>query len=330
MPVTDFDERRHPVEHPDAHWSDSLYFNGFDLASDACFLTRMAVLPNQPAANALFIAWIDGAPAYGYYRELDHLPGADWDATTIEGLGYRMLEPLARWTLELDDGDTKAYLEFEGSGACFDYADNAAPLPKPVAWGHYEQSGTVRGDLVLGGRRLTFDGVSQRDHSWGWRDWSGVREWHWVTGLFPPSGSRSLRSPLPRNPGGPGAGGPGPLVEGGQLLGVELAFNLFHVVDAAGSVSANGYVLDGGDLHPIVRADRRTREGANRTPEGFDLTLEVAGGGSYEVAAERSHESLALEPGTTTVQEAPMRLLSGPLAGVGIYELLFNADSTAK
>jgi len=111
---------------------------------------------------------------------------------------------------------------------------------------------------------------------------------------------------------------------------VELAFNLFHVVDAAGGVSANGYVLDGGDLHPIVRADRRTREGADRRPEGYDLLLEVAGGASFEVAAERSHESVALQPGTTTVQEAPMRLLSGPLAGVGIYELLFNADSAAK
>lgn len=296
MPVTDLDERRHPVEHTDAHWSDSLYFNGFDLASDACFLTRMAVLPNQPSANALFIAWLDRAPAYGYYRELDHLPGADWDATTIEGLGYRMLAPLRRWSVELDDGDTKAYLEFEGAGGCFDYADNAAPLPRAVAWGHYEQSGTVRGDLVLDGRRLAFDGVSQRDHSWGWRDWSGVREWHWVTGLF----------------------------------GTQLAFNLFHVVDAAGSVSANGYVLHGGDLHPIVRADRRTREGAGRAPEGYDLTLEVAGGGGYEVAAERSHESVALQPGTTTVQEAPMRLLSGPLAGVGIYELLFNDDPAPK
>jgi hypothetical protein len=78
-----------------------------------------------------------------------------------------------------------------------------------------------------------------------------------------------------------------------------------------------------------VRADRRTRESGGRTPEGYDLTLEVAGGGSYEVAAERSHEALALRPGTTTVQEAPMRLLSGPRTGVGIYELLFNDEPAA-
>jgi hypothetical protein len=290
MPVIDLDERRHPVEHDDDHWSDSLYFNGFDLDSDACFLTRMAVLANQPSANALFVAWIDGAPTYGYYRELERLPAADWDATTIDGLGYRMLEPRRRWTLELHDDATKAYLEFDGAGDCFDYADNPAPLPKPVAWGHYEQSGTVRGDLVLDGSRLAFDGVGQRDHSWGWRDWGGVREWHWVTGLF----------------------------------GTDMTFNLFHVIDAAGSVSANGYVLDGGDIHPIVRADRRTREGPDRRPEGYELTLEVAGGARFEIEAERSHEALALRPGSTTVQEAPMRLVSGSRAGLGIYELLGN------
>jgi hypothetical protein len=290
MTVTDVDERRHPVEDANEHWSDSLYFNGFDAATGVCFLTRMAVLANRPGANALWIAWLDGEPAYGYYRDIDRVPEADWDATTIEGLGYRMLEPLRRWALRLDDGDDKAYLEFEGIAPCFDYADNPRPLPRAVAWGHYEQSGTVRGDLFLSGRRLSFEGVGQRDHSWGFRDWSGVREWHWVTGLF----------------------------------GSERAFNLFHVVDANGSVSANGYVLDRGVVHPIVRADRRTHEGEDRVPEGYDLTVEVAGGSRYEMSAERSQQALALHPGSTVIQEAPMRLVSGTLDGVGVYELLFN------
>jgi hypothetical protein len=295
MPVTVADECRHPVEHDDAHWSDSLYFNGFDHASGDCFLTRMAMLPNQPGANALFIAWLDGAPAYGYYRELDHLPDGDWPDTSIDGLGYRMREPLRRWSLELTDGESRGRLEFDGHGPCFDYADNPAPLPKPVAWGHYEQSGSVHGELEVGGRQHAFEGVGQRDHSWGWRDWSGVREWHWVTGLF----------------------------------GAERAFNLFHVVDAAGSVSANGYVLDDGATHSIVRADRRTRESDGRVPESYELTIEVAGGARFEFAAERSHIALALEPGTTTVQEAPMRLASGGHSGVGIYELLHNEGTPA-
>lgn len=296
MPVSDLDERRHPVQDTNEHWSDSLYFNGFDAETGACFLTRMAVLANQPGANALWIAWLDGAPAYGYYREIDRVPDADWDATTIDGLGYRMLEPLRRWALRLDDGPNKAYLEFDGVGPCFDYADNPAPLPRAVAWGHYEQSGTVRGDLFVSGRRLSFEGVGQRDHSWGYREWSGVREWHWVTGLF----------------------------------GTTRAFNLFHVVDAHGSVSANGYVLDHGVVHPIVRADRRTRESEERVPEGFELAVEVSGGTTFEVTAERSQQAVPLRPGATVIQEAPMRLVSDGLDGVGVYELLFNPPKTDR
>jgi hypothetical protein len=290
MPITDVDERRHPVEDPDEHWSDSLYFNGFDLGTGACFLTRMAVLPNQPGANALWLAWLDGEPSYGYYRSTEQLPAADWDATSIDGVTYRMIEPLRRWTLALDDGGDKAFVEFDGYSPCFDYADNRAPLPRAVAWGHFEQSGTVRGDLQLGGHEISFDGVGQRDHSWGSRRWDGVREWHWVTGL----------------------------------LGTQRSFNLFQVVDPRGGVTANGFVYDAGTIHPVVRADRRTREAEGRVPEAYELTLEVEGGGKFEFVAERSHTAVALRPGATTVQEAPMRIASDGLAGVGIYELLFN------
>ncbi len=295
MPVTDLDERRHPVEDTHEHWSDSLYFNGFDLATGACFLTRMAVLANQPSANALWLAWLDGEPAYGYYRVTKQLPEADWDATSIDGVTYRMIEPRRRWTLALDDGDDKAFLEFDGFSPCFDYADNREPLPRAVAWGHFEQSGTVRGDLHLGEHRIAFDGVGQRDHSWGFRQWDGVREWHWVTGL----------------------------------LGTTRSFNLFHVVDGQGCVSASGYVYDAGTARPIVGADRRTREGDGRVPEGYELTLEVEGGRVFEFAARRSHTSVALRPGSTTVQEVPMHLASDGLEGVGVYELLFNAVASA-
>jgi len=163
-------------------------------------------------------------------------------------------------------------------------------LPRAVAWGHYEQSGTLRGDVVLGGRAVAFDGVSQRDHSWGFRQWDGVREWHWVSGVF----------------------------------GTDRSFNLFHVVDGSGSVSANGFVYDAGVVHPIVRADRRTKEGEERVPESYELTLEVAGGGAFDIVAERSQPAVPLRPGTTVLQEAPMHLSSDGLAGVGIYELLFN------
>src|SRR4029078_13011888 len=58
------------------------------------------------------------------------------------------------------------------------------PLPKAVAWGHYEQSCKVTGDLVVGGHTIAFDGFVQRDHSWAFRHWAGLHQWHWVTGFL--------------------------------------------------------------------------------------------------------------------------------------------------
>jgi len=290
MPMTDADERRHPVEDPNEHWSDSLYFFGHDNDTSTCFLTRIGILANQPGATAILLAWLDGKPAYGYYRAIEELPPGDWDVTTVGGLTYRMLASQQGWSIKLDDGDDQMFVEFDGFTPCFNYSDNAAALPKAVAWGHYEQSGTMRGDIRLGGHSIAFNGVSQRDHSWGFRQWDGVREWHWVSGVF----------------------------------GTRRSFNLFQVVDAAGGVTANGYVFDGGTVHPIVRADRRTKEGEERVPESYELTLEVEGGGSFEFIAERSQPAVPLRPGTTVLQEAPMRIVSGGLDGVGIYELLFN------
>ena len=290
MPVSASDERRHPVEDPSEHWSDSLYFNAWDPASGTFLLTRMAVLANQRSANALFLAWLDGNPSYGYYRQLDHLPDGDWDDTIIEGMRYRMDAALKTWTLTLDDGDDTAELRWDGFSGVFDYADNPRPLPRAIAWGHYEQTGTVTGPLRLGGRDIAFDGVGQRDHSWGHRDWAGVREWHWITGFF----------------------------------GTERSFNLFHAVAADGTVTTNGFVHDKGRDFPIVSAARKTREEDDRSPRRYEILLSLTDGRTIDIIGRRQGTGVPLRPGTTVVHEVPMRLESDGLEGFGIYELLVN------
>ena len=77
-----------------------------------------------------------------------------------------------------------------------------------MAWGHYEQSCRVTGDFVVRGDRIPFDGFGQRDHSWGFRHWAGLHQWHWVTGF---------------------------LTDG-------RAFNLFEVHTHDGATTVNGFV----------------------------------------------------------------------------------------
>ncbi|MBK9178792.1 MAG: hypothetical protein IPM45_04345 [Acidimicrobiales bacterium] len=294
MAVTDLDERLHPVQDPSPHWSDSLYFNAWDPASGAFLMTRMAVLANEPRVTGGVLCWIDGVPAYGYGRELGELPATDWDAMSVGGLDYRMLQANREWLVRLDDGDDRAHLTWAGFTGVFDYADNEQPLPRAVAWGHYEQTCTVRGDLHVAGRRIAFDGVGQRDHSWGHRDWGGLAEWHWITGFF----------------------------------GTRCSFNLFHVCTPGGDWTVNGFVhRDGRDV-AIAGAERTTREGDGRSPEGYELVLALADGSRLELGAEAGGVEVPVRPheGATVVHEVPMRLRSSDgLDGFGIYELLENS-----
>ena len=303
MTVSGGDERIHNVEDPSEHWSDSLYFNLWDPASDVFLLTRIAVLPNRPGATAGAVLWRGEHPVYGYGRDVDEVPLGDWDDMRIEGLRYRMERALETWELELEDGANGFDLRFEGFTGAIDYADNAQPLPKPVAWGHYEQTCRVTGRIVVNDEEIRIDGVGQRDHSWGFRDWGGVREWHWITGFFETHGGEGSRS-----------------------------FNIFHVVQSDGTVTANGFVHDGGTDYLVVGVERATREspgGGGRAPASTELTIEVEGGHRFEITAEAAKTAIPVRPAgpdrATVVHEVPMRMrTSDGLEGFGIYELLEN------
>ena len=299
MAVTGSDERIHPVEDPSPHWSDSLYFNLWDPDSGLFLLTRMAILPNKPGATAGVLAWINGQPFAGYGHDLAEVPLADWDDMQIGGLRYREIDALRTWEITLDNGDDRMSLRWNGFTGVVDYRDNVEALPKKVAWGHYEQTCDVTGSLELQGRSVDVRGVGQRDHSWGYRDWGGLQEWHWVTGFV----------------GAPGA---------------YRSFNLFHVVQTDGTVTVNGFVHDGGVDHLIVAADRTTSESGMRSPETYDLVLGVDGGREFRFtgAAEGMEVPVRPHEGGTIVHERLMRITTDDgLDGMGIYELLENTTN---
>jgi hypothetical protein len=266
--ISDADERLHPIDDPSPHWSDSLYFNAWDPDTNTFLITRMAVLGNQGRATAGMLVWIDGVPAYAYGHELDAVPPSDWDVMPIGGM----------WL---------------GSSGVVDYSDNAEPLPRAVAWGHYEQSCAVLGDLVLGDRRIRFDGTGQRDHSWGYRHWAGLHQWHWVTGFLHP----------------------------------EMTFNLFEVRQHDGTTTVNGFAHDWGDDRFVVAAERTTVTDDNGSPTGIHLTLTLADGTTQTVTGELAGMPVPVRPAPdqpVVVHEAPMRFEWQGASGFGIYEHLVS------
>ncbi len=290
--VTDADERLHPVEDPSPHWSDSLYFNAWDPGTDTFVMTRIAVLGNRGHVTGGVIVWLEGKLTYAYGRALDEIPPADWDVMSTDGLTYRMLESGQAWAVQLADGEAKAHLEWSGLSPATSYdAHPTGPLPKAVAWGHYEQSCRVTGDLVVGGHTIAFDGFGQRDHSWGFRHWAGLHQWHWVTGFF---------------------------TDG-------RCFNLFEVHTHDDVTTVNGFVHgpDGDDY--ITAVDRDLVRADDGGGTSYAMTLATAGGATLRVTGARAGSSIPVRPDETqpaVVHETPMRLEADGVPGYGIYEHL--------
>jgi hypothetical protein len=290
--ITDEDERLHDVGDPSPHWSDSLYFNAWDPASGAFLMTRIAVLANAPRVTAGAVVWLDGVPLYAYGRELDAIPPTDWDVMAVDGLTYRMLAARDTWAVQLADTDASAHLEWHGLSAATSYDGHPrGPLPTAVAWGHYEQTCRVTGDLVVAGRRIRFDGIGQRDHSWGFRHWAGLHQWHWVTGFV--------------------ADGRG--------------FNLFEVHAHDGTTTVNGYVHGPDGDEYVVAVERDLVRGDDGGAATFRATLTLAGGRTVSVSGERSGGSIPVRPAAdqpVIVHETPMRLTIDGAESFGIYEHL--------
>jgi hypothetical protein len=105
---------------------------------------------------------------------------ADLDDFTFEGLSVR--QPELRRTAEVrfaSEGLTVHY-DFEAVHEAFSYRQNPDGLPSWFADNRLEQSGRVRGFVEFGGRRVEFDRMGHRDHSWGLRDWHMPQHWKWL------------------------------------------------------------------------------------------------------------------------------------------------------
>ena len=71
---------------------------------------------------------------------------------------------------------------FEAIHPPYAYGSHAEGCPSFTAIDRIEQSGKVKGKLVLNGRTIEFDTLSHRDHSWGSRMWGAFQYYNWYQG----------------------------------------------------------------------------------------------------------------------------------------------------
>lgn len=273
-------------------WNDSLYFNFFSAENGVAGITRIGLLPNTGRANAGFVAVKQGTPIAGMVAADTELPDGDWADLEIDGLRYRVTEPFEQIQIDLDCPMGRAMLEIEPLAEPFDYADCPLTLPPEVASNHYEQHCRVKGWVEGFGERHQIDGFGQRDHSWGLRDWAGVKSWRWLQAIFD----------------------------------AELAFNVFSVTTHAGETAASGYIYEDGESVALAKAEIATEYDDDGTSQrSVTVELEDITGKRRKVTGKR-FGLLPIPMEGTIVNEGLFNWEMEGRTGSGVYEYLFQSQ----
>jgi hypothetical protein len=198
-------------------WSDSFYFGGGD-GRGLAFYTRIGRRPNEGVTEGALGLWLPGQGfllsfgrseasaeiACGPARFECVSPLASWDLR-FDGIGrlYERAEHVATARGAYREVEVGGLLRFSAWGEPLSFRSG---LTDGVAGSHYEQTGSVGGEVEVDGSRRELSGNSLRDHSWGVRDWQRVPYWRWFGFLSDPENFVLLNN-VGRDGGGEAAGG---------------------------------------------------------------------------------------------------------------------------
>jgi hypothetical protein len=112
-------------------------------------------------------------------------PEADFD--DWEDAGLRLRQPVVRRSAELGYDSDRIHLEYDFVALhdAFSYRQNPGGLPSWFAQNRFEQAGRIEGVLEVAGRRIEFERIAHRDHSWGPRNWGYPQHWKWLLAHTP-------------------------------------------------------------------------------------------------------------------------------------------------
>jgi len=179
------DSIRHEPTTDDERWSESHYFSFVDLESKVSGFFRIGVEQNAKNSSAWCAIFRDRRVIY--QRFLFNLPYSDASVRDITVADLHLSKGGARNSFKIgfeDQGGLSIDLNWRGLHDDIDMRAAMGGLSEVVGRGHTEQSGSVDGQVILDGEHIPVNGFGFRDHSWGVRDWQGVREWKTCVGTF--------------------------------------------------------------------------------------------------------------------------------------------------
>ena len=185
--------------------NDSSFFYGGDKAGNA-FITRMAFRGPGREHEYWFDFFINGKGFIGLKQD----PGPDGSGFQMGNLRWEPIEIGKRWRITyhgpLEDEGGKVYqseanLVFTGEHPIYNFADSSDRrlIAKAIAsekWNsnfflklkelsqtHLEQTGNIKGHVILDGEKTEFEMRAMKDHTFGSRTWLTWDRHYWVSGL---------------------------------------------------------------------------------------------------------------------------------------------------
>jgi hypothetical protein len=268
-------------------WNESYYFNFFDDREMIGGFARIGLQENAGKSNVWCLLIRGGRKAYQrFLLDLPYTNARLADGISAGGLSLRMREPLAGFEVGFKDRDTELDLRWQAVHPVKELGGNGEGLPENLASAHYEQSGLVSGSFVVKGERFDFQGTGSRDHSWGIRDWSGLKAW---IGVWP-------------------------------VFGRDFLFSCGRVFLPDGSSRKLGFVFDG-DENLEIGASELELELADdgHTPERVQLTLIDEKERRFEVGGRRI-ANFPLPYDGNILNEAMFEYRMGERTGYGLCE----------
>ncbi|HVP23690.1 MAG TPA: hypothetical protein VMS77_07235 [Conexivisphaerales archaeon] len=287
-------------------WNESFYFNFYDRKADVCAFMRIGLKPNRDEKAMFFYVLLPDGSKMGL---MDQGPYGSPELE-VKGLKFERLVPERKWRVSfagplnrVQEGRVRPVevtfaADFECLNEVFDYREcvkgEKEAMSRKVASEHLEQFGRARGSLVVGDKEYVLDGLGERDHSWGVREWTAPRMWIWLTCEF----------------------------------SEKLALNITKLVMDQGEVDAGFLHLDGRNL-PVGRASIDTKLDEDGDPVSMEIDLEALGGESRHIHGEvvraavlpfAEKQSLSMMHETLTRYE-----MDGEL-GYGIAEYLVREE----
>jgi hypothetical protein len=154
-------------------FGDAVSFAFGDLDAELYGVARVGLAPAEGRASAFAVLFEGTEPVVATVQAGIDAPEARWDDISVGGLRVRILEPLRRWTVELQAQEGGFALEFSAASEPMELGPGCGAASASGLEG-YEQLCRVEGEAHVGGRRRSLSCLGQRGHGWGPAPWERI------------------------------------------------------------------------------------------------------------------------------------------------------------